>query len=381
MFYRFVAVAIMSICGINATASEISIKSSRGDSNRIPVVFEFKGEAAKEAASMLKSTKIFDAEFGSCNKVSSLKGQDVVCVSAIDGSGVSIDVPYQLEKELAVVESAQHLASEVYKATLNHKVAPFDAELALVTKDKATGWYSLLVTDYRGQKGKVLLSSPMPILSPSWSPDGRYLTYVSYETYRTSIFVQNVETGVRLKVYEVRGLNAYPTFKDNRTLLFSVSAEKKGSNIAEFDLLTKKLKGLVVSDKHSDVFPVKTKNETVFVRMFSDIPYLYGKTDNGGLFQLSKSPNNIPSVNADGTVLTSSFGGYIYIWDMLNKKVTKKINTSDRVESLSVSAGAQSYYYVTDKGNGYRLVSYTSYGSKMLELKDKSADIIQVSAN
>ncbi|MDK9793228.1 hypothetical protein [Vibrio sp. D431a] len=380
MFKKILTLVVATTCGINATASGISIESSSGGSNRIPVVFELKGEAVNTAARSLESTKIFTTTIGSCEKHSHKIGQDVICVSSDGGSAVEIDVPNRSKLRIGYIDSYQDLASKIYIAALNSKASPFETKLALVTKNKTTGKYVLSVTDYKGTDGKVLLHSPMPILSPSWSPNGKYLTYVSFETYRTSIFVQNVESGVRLKVFEVRGLNAFPKFKDNRTLVFSLSGEKRNSNIVEFDLLTKKVKPLISSPKHSDVYPVPVANGTVFVRMFKDIPYLYGKTRKGQIYQLSKSPNNLPTANENGSVLASSIGGYIYIWDMLNKKVTEKINTKDRVESLSISAKAQSYYYVTERKDGYALVSYTAYGSKMFELKTSDADVIQVSA-
>ena len=57
--------------------------------------------------------------------------------------------------------------------------------------------YKLMLADSDGANEKILLSSSEPIISPSWSPDGKRVAYVSFETGIAKVFVQEIASGKR----------------------------------------------------------------------------------------------------------------------------------------------------------------------------------------
>lgn len=57
--------------------------------------------------------------------------------------------------------------------------------------------YKLMLADSDGANEKVLLSSFEPIISPSWSPDGKRVAYVSFETGIAKVFIQEIASGKR----------------------------------------------------------------------------------------------------------------------------------------------------------------------------------------
>ena len=57
--------------------------------------------------------------------------------------------------------------------------------------------YKLMLADSYGANEKVLLSSSEPIISPSWSPDGKRVAYVSFETGIAKVFIQEIASGKR----------------------------------------------------------------------------------------------------------------------------------------------------------------------------------------
>ena len=66
------------------------------------------------------------------------------------------------------------------------------------TKDsKLISTYKLMIADSDGANEKVLLSSSEPIISPSWSPDGKRAAYVSFENGMAQVFIQEIATRKR----------------------------------------------------------------------------------------------------------------------------------------------------------------------------------------
>jgi len=57
--------------------------------------------------------------------------------------------------------------------------------------------YKLMLADSDGANEKTLLSSSEPIISPSWSPDGKRVAYVSFETGMAKVFIQEIASGKR----------------------------------------------------------------------------------------------------------------------------------------------------------------------------------------
>jgi TolB protein len=91
---------------------------------------------------------------------------------------------------------------------------------------KAGRRFTLQIADADGEGGQAALASPEPIISPAWAPDGRRLAYVSFETQKAAVWVQDVTTGERRMVASFRGSNSAPAWSpDGQRLALTLSQD------------------------------------------------------------------------------------------------------------------------------------------------------------
>ena len=170
-----------------------------------------------------------------------LKQDFLVVGRVVDAGGGSYRVEYELfdvakqERLLgfamtgrasAMRDVAHQISDAIYEKILGVRGA-FWTRIAYVT---ATGTgantrYALMVADADGYNPQTVVRSNVPLLGPSWSPDGRRLAYVSFEhNNNSSIYIQDLGTGSRERVASFRGINSAPAFSpDGRRLALTLS--------------------------------------------------------------------------------------------------------------------------------------------------------------
>ncbi|PTB89181.1 Tol-Pal system beta propeller repeat protein TolB [Pseudidiomarina aestuarii] len=136
-----------------------------------------------------------------------------------------------------------HRISDVFYETLTGQRGAFMTRIAYVTvnynQDKP---YELVVADYDGYNEKVLLRSPEPLMSPAWSPDGNKLAYVSFESGKPQIFVQDIYTTRREAMTDFPGINSSPVWSPDGRSLGMVLSKDGNPEIYTMNVATKALK-------------------------------------------------------------------------------------------------------------------------------------------
>ena len=102
--------------------------------------------------------------------------------------------------------------------------------------------YKLQVADVDGERARTLCDSSEPILSASWSPDGRRVAYVSFETGRPSIILQDIDGPNREQLTNFRGINGSPVFSPDGKQLAMVLSRSGDPEVFVMDLETRKLR-------------------------------------------------------------------------------------------------------------------------------------------
>lgn len=143
--------------------------------------------------------------------------------------------------------------------------------------------YALMVADSDGYNPQVLVRSREPLLSPSWSPDGKKLAYVSFERGDSAIYIQEIATGSRQVVSNRKGINGAPAFSPDGTKLALTLSYLGNPDIFIMDLgsrETKRITNHFSIDTEAQWMP--DGQNLVFTSDRSGKPQLYQVSVNGG---------------------------------------------------------------------------------------------------
>ncbi|MCX8514530.1 MAG: hypothetical protein ORN24_03080 [Burkholderiales bacterium] len=123
---------------------------------------------------------------------------------------------------------AHIISNDIYKK-LTNVVGSFTSKIAFIIKDK--NQYSIIISDYDGYNQKVVLTTHFPIISLSWSPDGKQLAYVTYELGKPVVYVQDLYVANRYILANFSGSNSSPSFLPNGNQLTVTLSKDYGSHI------------------------------------------------------------------------------------------------------------------------------------------------------
>ncbi|MCP5178390.1 MAG: Tol-Pal system beta propeller repeat protein TolB [Pseudomonadales bacterium] len=104
--------------------------------------------------------------------------------------------------------------------------------------------YSIEVADADGERSRTIYSSSQPLMSVSWAPDARRIAYVSFETGRPSIVIQDVYSLARERIASFRGINSAPVFSPDGRQLAMVLSRDGNPEIYLYNLTDRTLRRL-----------------------------------------------------------------------------------------------------------------------------------------
>ncbi len=266
--------------------------------------------------------------------------QDFLLVGRASPSGNGYRVEYELfdvakqervlgfaltAPENSMRDVAHQIADAVYEKILGVPGA-FWTRIAYVTSNGLgrNARYSLLVADADGHGPRTVVNSTEPLMSPSWSPDGRRLAYVSFEGGNSAVYLQDIASGSREKVASFRGINGAPSFSPDGTRLALTLSKGGNPDIYVMDLGSKRLTQ-VTNHFGIDTEPTWTPEGggLVFTSDRGGRPQLYQVGASGGSatrISFEGNYNASPSVSFDGKKIAVAQGsGNTYRIAMLDR--------------------------------------------------------------
>ncbi|MGZ5206827.1 MAG: Tol-Pal system beta propeller repeat protein TolB, partial [Caldimonas sp.] len=240
--------------------------------------------------------------------------------------------------EAAELRLGSHRIADFVYQKLTGEKGVFSTRIAYVTRSGSR--HTLRVADADGVNDQVALNSGQPIISPSWSPNGKELAYVSFERQKAVVFVHNVATGERRAIADFRGSNSAPAWApDGQSLAVTLSREG-GSQL------------FFIGRNGENPRRITSSQAIDTEAQFSaDGRWLYFTSDRGGGPQIYRMPAG--GGNAERVTFS---GGYNI--------------------SPAISPDGRTLAYVARSGNAFRLATLdlASPGAQPAQLTDTSDD-------
>jgi len=325
--------------------------------------------------------------------------QDFLLVGRVLGEGGQLRVEYELfdvakqarllgEAKIAPGSAARDVAHQVadavYEKILGVRGA-FWTRIAYVT---ATGTgrstrYALIVADSDGFNPQAVVNSSEALMSPSWSPDGKRIAYVSFDRGNSSIYIQNLATSGRELVASFRGINGSPSFSpDGNRLAITLS---KGGNpeIYVMDLGSKQLRQ-ITNQFGIDTSPVWSADGATlyFTSDRSGKPQIYQVPASGGgatRISFQGSYNADPTVSFDGKKIATTQGsGNTYRIALFDRGLGGRwtaLSPGSLDESPSFAPNGSMLVYAAKEGGRDVLYSVSADGRARARLTVANANV------
>jgi len=299
---------------------------------------------------------------------------DVVAGKDLGGQSYAIT---QADLRLA----AHRIADFVYEKLTGDK-GIFSTRIAYVTKSGQR--YSLWVADADGEGAQPALTSPEPIISPSWSPDGRQLAYVSFESRKPVVYVHDVASGRRRLVANFRGSNSAPGWSpDGRTLAVTLSRDG-GSQLYTLDVTTPGSEPRRLTQSSSIDTEPTYSHDGQFIYFVSDrggSPQIYRMPAAGGMPErvtFTGNYNISPALSVDGrwlAYISRVNGAFIlHVMELATGNVTALTETTAD-ENPSFAPNSRLILYATKQQDREALMTTTLDGKIKARLTGQGGDI------
>lgn len=273
--------------------------------------------------------------------------------------------------------SAHRISDWVYQQ-LTGTPGVFTSRISYVTQSGSR--YSLWIADSDGFGARSALTSPEPIISPSWSPSGTQLAYVSFESRKPVVYVHELASGQRRVVANFKGSNSAPAWApDGRSIVATLSREG-GSQLYRVPLQGGEPQRLTSGNINTEPAFAPDGNTLFFVSDRGGNPQIYKMSAQGGpadRVTFSGNYNISPAVSPDGRWLAYvsrlPSGFRLHLMELATGQVSALTDTNAD-ERPSFAPNSRLLVYATQQG-GEALMTTTLDGRIKARLAGQGGDI------
>ena len=276
--------------------------------------------------------------------------------------------------------TAHKIADFIYEKLTGER-GVFSTRIAYVVKQGTR--YELRVADADGQNAQSILTSHEPIMSPSWSPDGGRMAYVSFQNKKPILFVQSLLASKQpAPVANYRGSNSAPGWAPDGKQLAAVLTKDGTSQIYLMNADGSNLRRLTVSGAiDTEPFFTPDGQSIYFTSDRGGTPQIYRMAASGGeptRITFDGDYNVSPRVSSDGKTLAyiSRVNGRFQLMAMdLDSRQIQALTDGPRDESPTFAPNGRIILYASDVDGRGVLYAVSSDGRFKQRLGIQAADI------
>lgn len=225
-----------------------SIKMPQRPQNAAQVDYAAWAKEGVEAIVVGQITEIgIDRYSVSFELIDILKGSSGANRQALNAGRIVTSGDFILDSRETTINGSQfrqyaHRISDIVYEKLTGERGAFLTKIAYVLVNRKLEFsHQLVVADYDGANEQVLLRSKEPLMSPSWSPDGTKLAYVTFEKRQSQIYIQDIYTGRRSMLSSTPGINGAPVWSPDGKKMAMVLSKDGNTEIYTMDVNSKAL--------------------------------------------------------------------------------------------------------------------------------------------
>lgn len=286
----------------------------------------------------------------------------------------------------SALRNAAHRVSDVIYEKIVGIRGAFATRIAYVSVEgqPPAQKFQLIVADADGENQRLVLESRYPLMSPSWSPDGQWLAYVSFENKKSAIYVQFVRTGERRQVSARAGINGAPVWSpDGKKLALTLGGSGGNPDIYMLELQTQNLTR-ITDDPAIDT-------EAAWAPDGKSIYFTSDRAGGPQIYKIGVNPgdrpkritftgnyNARPRLSADGNLLamvTLDSGNYRVAVQDLSNGTVRVLSKGHLDESPSFAPNGATLMYSSREGGRGTLATVSVDGLTGLRLKSEQGEV------
>ena len=406
------AAGILLTAVANVSLAQLSIEITGAGAHRLPVaIADFGGERiiSQALTSVVRSDLERSGRFNLVDTAGAVmdenttpnytdwktRGADALAAGSLtstpDGRYETRFRLYDTQKQGVVAgQSLAHSSSQI--RTTAHRIADiiyekltgergiFSTRIAYVVK--SAGRFELQIADADGNGAQTALASREPIISPSWSPDGGKLAYVSFEAKKPVVYVHDLATGRRHVAANFKGSNSAPAWSPDGKKLAVVLTKDGSSQLYVINVDGSGITRLA-SSSGIDTEP-QFSPDGEFIYFTSDrggSPQIYRLSVGGGTAQrvtFDGNYNVTPRLAPDGKLLafvTRDSGRFrVAVMDLATRQ-TQVLTDTAKDESPSFAPNGRMILFATEVGGRGVLAAVSTDGRVKQRLSVQAADV------